>query len=243
MVYALVGVGLAIGPDRSVAQDSPIVTGTERIDSPFRWRERGFRLGLFGGYHQGNRGNLDFGQGPTATGGAKLRARISNPLSLELGATYGPAERWVVDLAADGGPAIIDTVNAQWLRMDAGVQIGLTGPRTWNGFHPYGLVGGGFVFEIDGGASELLADQALAPFRYNIGTAPHIYVGLGFEIFPSERIGIGFEARDYLIRQTAPDGFLLPEILDAVEAAGAPAPSPSAWRHNLEFGISIWYYF
>lgn len=217
--------------------------GPERIDSPFRWREKGFRLGVFGGYHAANRGPLEFGQGPAGAGGVKLRARISSPLSLELGATYVPAERWVVDAAAEGGPAVIDTVSSGWLRADFGVQLGLTGARTWHGIHPYALLGGGFVFGIDEGASELLADPALEPFRYDISTAPQVFVGLGFEVFPSRKIGIGFEIRDYLIRLAAPDGFLLPDVLQLIEDAGAPAPSAKAWQHNPEFGVGIWYYF
>ncbi|WP_419161368.1 hypothetical protein [Candidatus Palauibacter sp.] len=215
----------------------------ERIDSPFRWRETGLRVGLFAGHHAANRGRLEFGQGPTQVVGAKMRVRASSPLSLELGATYGAANRWTLDVMADGGPAIVDTVAAGWLRADVGAQIGLTGARTWNGFHPYGMIGGGFVFGINEGASEALADQALEPFRYDISTAPHIYVGLGFEIFPSEKIGIGFEIRDYLLRLTSPDGYLFPATLDVFEASGGPAPEGSVWGHNPEFGISIWYYF
>ena len=227
---------LAAGPDGVAAQ-------AESIDSPFRWREKGFRVALFAGHHAGNRGRLEFAQGPTTVAGAKMRVRASSPLSLELGATYGPADRWTLDILNEEGPAIVDTVAAGWLRADAGAQIGLTGARTWYGFHPYGMIGGGFVFGIDEGASEFLADQSLEPFRYDISTAPHIYVGLGFEIFPSERIGIGFELRDYLIRVTSPEGYLLPSTLESIERTGAPAPRGSVWGHNPEFGISIWYYF
>ena len=215
----------------------------ERIESPFRWRERGFRVGMFAGHHAANRGRLEFAQGPTNVVGAKMRVRASSPLSLELGATYGAADRWTLDVSAEGGPAIVDTVAAGWLRADAGAQIGLTGARTWNGIHPYGMIGGGFVFGVNEGASEALADQALEPFRYNISTAPHIYVGLGFEIFPSEKIGIGFEIRDHLVRVTSPDGYLFPATLDLFQASGGPAPESTVWSHSPEFGISIWYYF
>lgn len=215
----------------------------ERIDSPFRWREKGFRVGLFGGHHAGNRGRLEFAQGPTNVAGARMRVRASSPLSLELGATYGAADRWTLDVLDPAGPMVVDTVAAGWLRADLGAQIGLTGARTWNGIHPYGLIGGGFVFGVDEGASEFLADQALEPFRYDISTAPHIFVGLGFEVFPSETIGIGLEVRDYLVRVTSPDGFLFGTTLDLFEASGAPAPQGSVWGHNPEFSISIWYYF
>jgi len=214
-----------------------------RIDSPYRWRERGFRIGLFGGYHRADRGSLDFGQGPAPIGGARLRLRVSSPLSFETGVSYAPAERWVVDPREEGGPVIVDTVSAGWLRADIGGQLSLPGARTWNGVQPYAVFGGGFVFGVDEGASEVFADPALEPFRYDISVAPQIHVGAGIELFPSDRIGIGLEFRDYLIRLSAPDGFLGAEVLQNLEDAGAPAPDGSAWQHNLEFGVVLWYYF
>jgi hypothetical protein len=230
-------------PPLAAQEEEAAVTGRETIDSPYRWRERGMRLGLSNAYHAGNRGNLDFGQGPAYAIGAKFRARVSSPLSFDLGLTYGFADRWVVDPRIETGPAVVDTVAAGWLRADIGAQIGFAGARTWNGIHPYALIGGGWVFGINEGASEVFADPLLEPFRYNIATAPQIFVGLGGEIFPSERFGIGLEVRDHFIRQNAPDGFLLPGILAIIEEAGAPAPVASAWLMNFEFGITLWYYF
>lgn len=214
-----------------------------RIDSPYRWRERGFRIGLFGGHHEADRGALDFGQGTAPVGGARLRLRVSSPLSFETGVSYAPAERWVVDPREEGGPVIVDTVSAGWLRADVGGQLSLPGARTWNGIQPYAVFGGGFVFGVDEGASEVFSDPALEPFRYDISVAPQIHVGAGIELFPGDRIGIGLEFRDYLIRLSAPDGFLGADVLQNLEDAGAPAPDASAWQHNLEFGVVLWYYF
>lgn len=242
LILALLSGALATAP--LSAQEGDEGQGEEgRIDSPYRWREKGFRVGLFGGYHSANRGNLGFGQGPSAAGGAKLRLRISSPLSFEFGATYAPAERRVVDPREDAGPTVVDTLSAGWLRADIGAQLSLTGARTWNGIQPYAAFGAGFVFGVNEGASEVFADPALEPFRYDISTAPHVFIGSGFELFPSEKIGIGVEIRDYLIRLSAPDGFLLPDILQIIEEAGGEAPNASAWQHNLEFGIVLWYYF
>lgn len=220
-----------------------IAAQQEHIDSPYRWLEKGFRVGLWGGYHAANRGTLKFGQGPAAAIGAKLRARISSPMSFEIGMTYAGASRWVVDPRVDTGPAIIDTVSAHWLRFDMGTQIGLTGARTWRGIHPYGLAGAGLTFGVAEGASETFADPQFEPFRYDIHIAPHIYVGGGIEMFTSETMGIGFEIRDYINRLSAPDGFLLPGVLANIETNGFPAPQGTAWQHNVEFGIAIWHYF
>lgn len=234
----------ALAPLPLLAQEPPPPDGAEeRIDSPYRWIERGFRVGVYGAYHVAGRGNLDFGPGPTAVGGARLRIRISSPLSLEAGVGFGPASRWVIDPRLETGPAPVDTVSAGWARTEVGVQLGLTGARTWNGIHPYVLFGGGFLFGVDEEASETFAEPELAPFRYDISTAPHLYAGLGFELFPSDKIGIGFELRDYLVRLRAPAGFFQPDVLATIEDAGAEAPTETQWPHRPELTVGLWYYF
>lgn len=216
----------------------------ERIDSPYRWIPGGLRVGWGGAFHLADRADLEFAQGPTLATGARFRVRVSSPLSLELGATYALTNRWVVDPRLATGPAVVDTVSAGWLRLDGGVQLGLTGARTWNGFHPYALFGGGFVIGVNEEISETFAEQELEPFQYRIGTAPEIYAGLGVEVFPGGgKIGIGFEARDYLIRVKTPNAFFFSDILDTIEEVGGEAPTDTQWGHNLEFGVVLWYYF
>ena len=226
------------------AQEGQEERQEERIDSPYRWIPRGLRVGWSGAYHLADRADLEFAQGSTLATGGRFRVRVSSPLNLELGAIYAPATRWVVDPRLETGPAVVDTVSAGWLRLDAGVQLGLTGARTWNGFHPYGLFGGGFVIGVNEEISETFAEQGLEPFQYKIGTAPHLYAGLGVEVFPGGgKIGIGFEARDYLIRVKTPDAFFFSDILDTIEEVGGEAPTDTQWGNNLEFGIVLWYYF
>jgi hypothetical protein len=226
------------------AQEAQEEGQEERIDSSYRWIPRGLRVGWLAGFHVGDRGDLGFGQGSALATGARFRVRISSPLSLELGAVYAPADRWVVDPRLEAGPAVVDTVSSAWLRLDAGIQLGLTGSRTWNGFHPYALFGGGFVIGMNEEISETFGEQELEPFQYKIGTAPELFTGLGVEVFPGGgKIGIGFEARDYLIRVKTPDAFFFSDILDTIEAAGAEAPTDTQWGHNFEFAVVLWYYF
>jgi hypothetical protein len=215
----------------------------ERIDSPYRWIPRGLRVGLQGAYLSADRGNLEFAQGPTMVTGARFRVRVSSPLSLELGASYATPNRWVVDPRLETGPAVVDTVSSNWLSIEAGVQLGLTGARTWHGFHPYAVFGGGFLIGINEQLSDTFAEQALEPFRYKIGTAPELYGGLGFEIFPSGKIGLAFEFRDHLTRIKTPDGFFQPDILQTIADLGLEAPTDTQWLHNLEFSATLWYYF
>lgn len=215
----------------------------ESIDSPYRWIPEGLRLGAMAGYLNTSRGNLRFGPGPTQMGGARFRVRVSSPLSLELGAGLGSSDRFVIDPRLETGPAAVDTVASTWLAAHLAVQLALTGARTWHGIQPYVLFGGGVVNGIDEERSEVFADTALADFRYEIGTAPAFQLGVGAELRPSQRLGIGFELRDLLFRLKAPDGYFRPEVLDAIEEAGATAPEDTQWTNNLELSVSLWYYF
>ncbi len=226
----------------SLLAATPSQAQEERIRSPYRWIERGLRVGLFGGYHNGSRGNLEYGQGPTSVAGARFRVRISSPLSLELGAGYAGAERWVIDPRLTTGPAPVDTVSASWLRLEAGVQLALTGRRTWNRLQPYAVFGGGFVIGLDEQIGEPFEDEALRGFVYEIGTAPALFAGVGVELFASDRITLGLEVRDYLVRLRAPDGWFAQDILTTIEEAGAEAPKRNQWAHSPEFAVVLWWY-
>ena len=233
--------GLALlGGTPALAQT---VNSPTPIDTPYRWRERGTRLGYTAGFHSADRGALNFAQGSALTGGFKARFRVSNPLSLELGAAFSPANRYVLDFVSDSAPAWSDTVAAGWLRTDVGVQFSLPGARTWHSIQPSLVFGGGFLFGVDEGAAQFLADPVHEPYRYNIATAPHLYAGAAVEFYLSESLSIGLEARDYLTRVTAPDGFLVSTTLNLLEETGLPAVRRRNWHHNLDFGIVVWLHY
>lgn len=217
--------------------------GQDRIDSPYRWIPQGLRVGLTGGYLNASRGSLDFGPGSAAFAGARFRARVSSPLSIEVGAALGSSDRFVIDPRLETGPAPVDTVSSTWLAAHLALQVAVTGARTWRGIQPYVLFGGGLKSGLDEERSEVFADTALADFRYQIGTAPVFQAGVGVELRPSDRIGLGLEFRDHLFRLKAPDGFFRAEVLEAIEEAGATAPEDTQWTNNLELSATLWYYF
>lgn len=216
------------------------------IDSPYRWIEGSLRVGPFLGYLNANRGQLDLGPGSTVMGGVRARVRITSPISLEAGISAGDSERFVVDPTLDGGPAVVDTVPDRWVMAEAGIQLSLTGSRSWHGLQPYLELGAGFVFGVDEPKSTVLGaigDTTVADLRFELGGAPVGMAGLGVEWDFSEKFGLSLEARDHLWRLTAPDGFFRPEVLEEIEEAGVTAPTDRNWTHNLEFSVGLWYYF
>lgn len=235
---------VVLGPSPASAQAGE-GGDTLRIDTPYRWIQRSFRVGVFGGYLSADRGVSELGPGSTATLGARARARISSPISLEGGVTYGSSDRFVVDPRLPNGPATVDTVGSRWLMAEAAMQFAVTGARTWHGIQPYALIGGGFLVGIDEPRSPRLepAQPGEPAVRADIGVAPVVQAGLGFEWKVSERMGIGFEVRDHLWRISTPDAFFEEEVLDRIDERDLPAPQDTDWAHNLGLSVSVWRYF
>jgi hypothetical protein len=230
-----VAAGLAVVPTAAFAQE-------ERIETPYRWIERGTRLGLFGGYILADRGEPPLGPGSGPLIGARLRARLSSPLSLEISLGYLSSDQRVMDPRLEGGPAVVDTVNADMLIIAASVQLALTGARSYRRIQPYIVIGGGILQELSTETSDALAGPR-EPFEYTVGTTAMLQLGIGTEIDLSERFGLALEVRDDLWRLTTPDGWFLPGVLQNIIDSGAPAPEASQWAHNFELTAGLYYYF
>lgn len=235
VVTVLVGLGAA-GP--VAAQEEDV-----EIDTPYRWIERSLRIGLVGGWMSADRGVSELGPGSTVAGGARIRARISSPISLEGSLQYGASDRFVVDPRLETGPAPVDTVSSGWVLAEAAMQFAFTGARTWHGIQPYAVVGAGLLFGVDEETSPVFDEAELADLRFDLGTTPVVQAGLGFEVKPADRWGIGFEFRDHLWRLETPEGFFDAEILDRIEELGLQAPRDTDWTHNLELSVGVWRYF
>lgn len=213
------------------------------IDSPYRWIPRGVRVGVFGGYLDANRGEARVGPGSTPTVGARFRGRVSSPISLELGVAYGDSDRLQIDPTLPTGPAPVDTLSSQWILAQGGLQLALTGRRTWNSLQPYVIFGAGLLIGISEEGNERFAAADSSDFRYRINVAPVAQAGVGTELLLSERLGIGLEVRDQLRRVETPQGFFRSEVLDQLEALELPIPPDTEWTHNLEFSLTVWRYF
>lgn len=221
----------------------PAAAQEPRIDTPYRWIQPTLRLGVFGGHTAAQRGQSEIGPGPGPTVGARVRVRVSSPVSLEASALYGSADRFVVDPRLETGPAPVDTVAADWVQLQAAVQLALTGARTWHGVQPYAVVGGGLMVGVNQEESAVFADTVPETVRYKINTLPTVHVGVGTEWFLNDTFSLGFELRDQLRRIKTPDAFFRQEVLNRIEELGLTAPTESDWTHNLELTAGLWYYF
>ncbi len=224
------------------AQDDRPAAQQEVIDTPFRWIERGFRVGIYGGYVFTNRGMLNMGPGSTPIVGTRLRVRLSSPLTLELNFGYGfDSNLYLVDPRTPQYPAPVDTVGVTWAVVQAGFQFSFTGARTWHGLQPYLLLEGGLFFGLSQERSNKIAIPT-RPFLFRIGTQPVFDFGLGAER-QLGKVGIAFETRAHLWRFKAPEGFFRPDILLDLAERRLPVAQDSDWTLNFEFSLGFYYYF
>ncbi len=220
-----------------------ISVAQEHIDTAFEWINHGRRVNVFAGHMGAQRGALDIGPGSSSVFGLRYRTRVSSPLSLELGFGLGSTERFVIDPRLDDGPAAVDTVDANWLLIEAGFQIALTGSRTLHKLQPFVMLTAGILK----GRGEVVSDSMQAvqdvPFQYKIGTASVFTAGFGLEWLPTDKIGVGVEIRDHLWRIKTPDGFFDLLVLQNIEQLGLEAPQESEWTNHVELSASLSYYF
>ncbi|HKK08523.1 MAG TPA: hypothetical protein VKA44_06540 [Gemmatimonadota bacterium] len=217
--------------------------GPPHITSPYHWINRALRVGVFGGRLQTSRGKMDLGPGDAFFGGVGFRARVSNPLNIEVRLGYGKSDLAVIDPRLQSGPAAVDTTSTRWVFAEAGMMFAITGQRTWHGLQPYLLLVGGLLRGFDEPVSPALDATEDAPFRYSLGTMPILQPGAGIEWQPGGRLGIGLEARDMFMHIKSPPGFFRQDVLDRIDQLGLPAPNDTQWTHNLGLTLTVWRYF
>src|SRR2546430_9466111 len=123
--------------------------GHEPAHSPYHDVRRGGVLVLTFGYLGGSRGSVGVGPAEGKTGGIRYEVPFG-AVGASLGLAYARMNRFVVDPFTDttsrkSGPSTNDVV-----LLDAGLQLILTGRKTWRGFPPYG---GGALGGAPGGKS------------------------------------------------------------------------------------------
>jgi hypothetical protein len=214
----------------------------ESIDSSYRWIDRSMRAGLYAGYVFTSRGNLDQGPGSSPIIGGRFRARLSNPLTVEVSVGYGSSDIWVTDPRLET-PAIVDTTQSDWLLIEANLKLSLTGARSVKRFQPYLFIGGGILQGISEEISEVFAAPGLELYRFDIGTTPSVSVGAGGEWDISDRLGLGLEVRDHIWKLSTPDAFFFPDNLANFANSGVEAPKESFWTNNIELSATLSYYF
>ncbi len=170
--------------------------------SPYRDVRRGAAWVLTFGYLGGSRGSVGVGLSSGKTGGIRYEASFG-AIGASLGLAYGRTDRYVVDPTQDSlspqrktGPFPNDVVLA-----DAGLQLVLTGRKTWRGFAPY--VGGALGVAISGSAPRDASG-------YKFGTKFMLAPNAGVRWYPARRLSLRGDFRLVLWKLNYPISYKQP---------------------------------
>lgn len=153
--------------------------------SPYRDLRRGAMLRVVGGYFGGERGKVPVGASHGWTGGLRLEYQASNVIILTTGIAYAKTNAFFVT-AREATPDTVGPVNNALVLADAGLQISLTGGKTFHRLQPY--IGGtvGLAF-----GSAIAADTTGYDFGTKITGGPEV----GVRWYPGRRLSVELGGR------------------------------------------------
>lgn len=192
---ALVWLGIVASWSVTLAQ-----VGYEPGQSPYHDMPRGAVVVLSGGYLGGGRGSVGVGPANGATGGVRYEVQFG-AVGASLGLAYARGTRFVVDPTKDSTTRTTGPFDTNVALADAGLQLVLTGRKTWHGFAPFIGAALGVAF-----GSELARDTS----GYKFGTKLTLAPNAGVRWFPTRRLSIRSDLRLVLWKLRYPLSYKVP---------------------------------
>jgi hypothetical protein len=163
-------------PNRLSAQ-----VGYPPAASPYRDIPRG-PVAIFGiGYLGGSRGRVGVGMADGITWNARYETGLGGAVTVGLGLAYAQTTRYTVDPTRDAATRTQGPIETDVILADLGLQLVLTGRKSWHGVAPYLGAGVGLAF---GGSPQ--RDPGGYEFRTKITLNPQA----GVRWHPSARLSV-----------------------------------------------------
>lgn len=204
----------------------------QSISSPYRFIEERNNFSVFGGSLSANSGRLEMGPQPAPVFGARFDRRLSGPLSGELGFGLSQSTRTVFRPPAEGSslpPVAAGESDIGLLIGEAGFRFHLTGSRSWRGIAPYLAATLGAVMDREGNGE--LDLEILEEHRFRFGTRFATGIGVGSDVFLTERFSLRVDARDHIWRLKYPPRFV------------AEGTSENEWLNNFSITLGGSFHF
>jgi hypothetical protein len=208
----------------------------QQIDSPYRFVDRGQRVGIFGGHVSTGEDALRAGPQDGPIFGARWALRVSGPFSLGAEVAYMPTTRTVRDtafVAADSLFRELGEANMRLVSVMGNMHFSVTGARTWHSLQPFVVLGGGVVIDLAG--TPAIEAELPGNVRYDFGTSFAGQLGGGVEWFPSQQLSVRVDARNVLWRLTVPEAYGLTTPGARLENA--------TWENNFALTAGLSFYF
>ena len=191
---------LAVYPSDRLASQ----VGHDPTHSPYRDVHRGPVAVVTFGYLGGGRGSVGVGISNGVTGGIRYEPQLG-AIGASLGLAYGRTTSFIVDPTKDSLSRRSGPFDNSVVLADAGLQLVLTGRKTWRSFAPY--VGGGLGVAI-GGA--LARDSS----GYRFGTKITLAPNAGLRWYPAPRLSLRGDFRLLLWKLKYPVSYKVPNAID-----------------------------
>lgn len=179
--------------------------GHDPRHSPYRDVRRGGTFLVTGGYLGGSRGGPGVGISNGATGGLRYEVAFGGALGASLGVAYAQTTRFVVDPTKDSLTRKTGPFNTDVILADAGLQLVLTGRKTWRGVAPY--IGGSVGLAIGGGSPP-------DPSGYDFGSKITFAPEAGVRWYPARRVSVRTDFRLVLWKLKYPLSYKNPNDID-----------------------------
>jgi hypothetical protein len=205
--------------------------GSEPEKSPYQ--DFTFRqdLSVFGGYFSGNKGTANVGPQSGPIVGVRYGLHIGGPAELSIRVSRAFSNRNVIDPTKIGAARNLGTMSDPIWIADAGIDLALTGQKSFHHFIP--LIGFGLGFSHSASAQDVGG--------YSFGTGFAIQGGLGLKFVTHGPIAARLDVMDYLWQLSYPGAYLVgPTGGTPVLAAGQ---SQNEWKHNGVITLGITYIF
>jgi hypothetical protein len=190
---------LAAGP---TARAAAAQVGHDPGSSPYRDVPLKPVLSFSVGYLTNDRGRVGAGFSNALTFGARYDIPTGRSLLFQLGTTYLRGDRFIIDPRADSTSPQRKTgpYNSTLVLVEAGMQLRLTGAKSWHGLAPYVGTGLGLAFDVDSPGDTTQSG-------YKFGTKLTLALVSGVRLYPSSRMVINAELRGQAWRLKYPLSF------------------------------------
>ena len=225
---ALVWLGVMASSHPLAAQ-----VGHDPARSPYRDITRGSGIVFSGGYFSGDRGEVDVGptDGYSFTGRYDLG--LGGPVVFTTGATILRLDRFVLDADSSTATRKSGPFQNDILMLDAGLNIRLTGSKTWRHLAPYVAGALGLAFEMTGPSD---------PSGYSFGTKFTISPGAGVRIHPGRHLFAVADFRWTFWRLSYPLTYHIANPVDSTTIL-RPNQEDTDWTSHPWFSVGVGWIF
>ena len=222
--FSLLVLALLFAAGRIVAQ-----VGFDPEHSPFRDLRAGTGLQFGVGWFSGSRGDVGVGpsDGPTASG--RFELHTAGPAVLSFGLTYAQLDRFVVLPESSAATRTKGPFANDLLFLDAGLQLRLTGQKSWRHLVPYIGAAIGLAFELSGPRD---------PSGYQLGTKFTIAPGAGVRLQATSRLSLFGDFRWQFWRLSYPTSYRVPSPVDSTTVL-APNQDDADWTTHPWFSAGV----